>query len=189
MLSAGWQGLLGGLDMLRFAPQLIESRGLLVGIVFLGPLVAAYFCIVIRRLHDLNRTGLWSVLYVLGPFAFMYLSFLAVRDNIGMGYGDTGNLVPGVLIPVLLQFLSAATWIWGFIELGCLRGTVGTNKYGPDPIVRTLPWTSAGEAHAPAPAEHDLRGGATAGHACPNCGAIVGAGARFCNRCGQTLAT
>ena len=24
--------------------------------------------------------------------------------------------------------------IWGFIELGCLRGSIGQNRYGPDPL-------------------------------------------------------
>jgi uncharacterized membrane protein YhaH (DUF805 family) len=25
--------------------------------------------------------------------------------------------------------------IWGFVELGCLRGTAGPNRFGPDPLV------------------------------------------------------
>ena len=24
--------------------------------------------------------------------------------------------------------------LWFFVELGCLRGTVGPNRYGPDPL-------------------------------------------------------
>lgn len=189
VIAGGWRNLLGGLDIYRYAPDLIESRGLVVAIVFLTPLVAAYFCIVIRRLHDLNRTGLWSILYVLGPFAFMYLATLALQGAASGYPGDPSFIVPGVVIPVLLQFLAAATWIWGFIELGCLRGTVGANNYGPDPIVRPLPWANAAEAPASEPAGHDLRASpAAAEHTCSNCGAGVAAGARFCNRCGHTLA-
>jgi uncharacterized membrane protein YhaH (DUF805 family) len=26
--------------------------------------------------------------------------------------------------------------VWGFIEIGCLRGTAGSNVYGPDPLAR-----------------------------------------------------
>jgi uncharacterized membrane protein YhaH (DUF805 family) len=25
-------------------------------------------------------------------------------------------------------------WMWNIIECGCLRGTVGENRYGPDPV-------------------------------------------------------
>jgi uncharacterized membrane protein YhaH (DUF805 family) len=27
-----------------------------------------------------------------------------------------------------------ALYVWGFVELYCLRGTSGDNQYGPDPL-------------------------------------------------------
>lgn len=34
----------------------------------------------------------------------------------------------------LILLLPVVSYIWGFIELGCLRGTTGKNTYGPDPV-------------------------------------------------------
>jgi uncharacterized membrane protein YhaH (DUF805 family) len=34
----------------------------------------------------------------------------------------------------LISLASVALSIWGFVELGCLRGTAGPNKYGSDPL-------------------------------------------------------
>ena len=33
-----------------------------------------------------------------------------------------------------LFWFTIAVIIWFFVELGCLRGTVGSNDYGPDPL-------------------------------------------------------
>jgi len=27
-----------------------------------------------------------------------------------------------------------ASWLWYFVELACMRGTIGANQYGPDPL-------------------------------------------------------
>ena len=35
---------------------------------------------------------------------------------------------------LLLSWSSLVISIWALVELGCLRGTIGQNKYGPDPL-------------------------------------------------------
>lgn len=40
---------------------------------------------------------------------------------------------PGML-PMVIGLISLAVGIWLLIELGILRGTVGQNQYGPDPV-------------------------------------------------------
>ena len=35
---------------------------------------------------------------------------------------------------VLIYLIPIAGWIWQIVECGCLRGTVGDNRYGPDPL-------------------------------------------------------
>jgi len=37
-------------------------------------------------------------------------------------------------ISYLVHILAIALAIWGFVELGCLRGTRGANRFGPDPL-------------------------------------------------------
>jgi uncharacterized membrane protein YhaH (DUF805 family) len=39
-----------------------------------------------------------------------------------------------------LALIGFAITAWSFVELGCLRGTIGVNPYGPDPVApATLP--------------------------------------------------
>lgn len=35
---------------------------------------------------------------------------------------------------VLVNLIPVAGAIWAFIEVGCLRGTIGPNRFGPDPV-------------------------------------------------------
>jgi uncharacterized membrane protein YhaH (DUF805 family) len=37
-------------------------------------------------------------------------------------------------LPLLFELGSVAISIWALVELGCLRGTAGTNQYGPVPL-------------------------------------------------------
>jgi uncharacterized membrane protein YhaH (DUF805 family) len=34
----------------------------------------------------------------------------------------------------ILHLISFGITVWAFVELGCLRGTMGPNRYGPDPL-------------------------------------------------------
>jgi uncharacterized membrane protein YhaH (DUF805 family) len=84
----------------------------------------------IKRLHDRNKSGWWIVLLYGVPMALPLLAIGLV--------GVSGSSV----VLTLLQLVSFGIWIWAFIELGCLRGTIGRNQYGPDllaPEVLTPP--------------------------------------------------
>lgn len=35
---------------------------------------------------------------------------------------------------VLVVLIPVVGWIWALVENGCLRGTAGPNRYGPDPL-------------------------------------------------------
>ena len=48
----------------------------------------------------------------------------------------------------VLHLVSFAITVWAFVELGCLRGTVGPNQYGPDPLEPA----ALGPAGVPGPA-------------------------------------
>jgi uncharacterized membrane protein YhaH (DUF805 family) len=66
----------------------------------------------IKRLHDRDKSGWWLVLFYLVP-------------SVLSGLSDQS---------VILPLAGFAISVWAFVELGCLRGTVGPNKYGPDPL-------------------------------------------------------
>ena len=49
-----------------------------------------------------------------------------------LSIGFAGGL-PEIMVNIV-GFLALAIGLWSLIELGGLRGTIGQNKYGPDPL-------------------------------------------------------
>jgi uncharacterized membrane protein YhaH (DUF805 family) len=89
----------------------------LIGIVLLLVTCWSGFAVGVKRLHDRDKTGWWIVLFYLAP------SVLSGAQASGSGGGA-----------MLLMVASFVISVWSFIELGCLRGTRGPNRYGPDPL-------------------------------------------------------
>jgi uncharacterized membrane protein YhaH (DUF805 family) len=88
----------------------------LVGNLF-GMTVFMWICLAtsIKRLHDRNRSGWWIV-----PF-FVLPSF---SSNIQGWLGESIFTFPiGLALFILC--------IWGFVELGFLRGSFSSNRFGP----------------------------------------------------------
>jgi uncharacterized membrane protein YhaH (DUF805 family) len=82
----------------------------------------------IKRLHDRDKSGWWLLLFYLVPSLLMGIG--AVAFYYGIGDESAGGIIGGSIAYILgLVFL-----IWAFIELGCLRGTPGPNRFGPDPL-------------------------------------------------------
>jgi uncharacterized membrane protein YhaH (DUF805 family) len=93
----------------------------------------------VKRLHDLNRTGAWLVLFYVGPIVLIIMFFVIVgMDVLAALVSDKpldGSVVArvgitGAIVGLLIFILG----LWSLIWLGCLRGTVGPNQYGPDPL-------------------------------------------------------
>ena len=61
---------------------------------------------------------------------------------------DAANRLGNPTVAFALGLVALALSIWSFVELFCLRGTRGPNRFGPDPIGRTssLPAVSTGLA-------------------------------------------
>ena len=75
--------------------------------------------VLVKRIHDRNKTG-WLVLAYWLPAGLQTILFIAeASDN---------------LIGTLLRLISVAVGIWFLIEFGCMHGTLGPNRYGADPI-------------------------------------------------------
>lgn len=95
---------------------------LLAGIGYIGMIVSGIF-VGIKRLHDRDKPGWWLVIFYVIP---MILS--AISAYLTLDAGEQTSLA------MLISLVSLAISLWAFVELGCLRGTVGPNQYGPDPI-------------------------------------------------------
>jgi uncharacterized membrane protein YhaH (DUF805 family) len=75
-------------------------------------------------LHDRNRPGYFAA------FLLVPLVLNSVTDVMGL----TGNPFNQNALDYVFIAIIVVVAIWFFVELGCLRGTVGPNQYGPDPL-------------------------------------------------------
>lgn len=92
---------------------------------FIGQVIAAIaglwlflssISVSVRRMHDLNRSGLW----LLFPYACMLLALIIAL---------MGMMPVGVVLLILGGISIIALWI-----MMIFRGTVGPNRYGEDPV-------------------------------------------------------
>ncbi|TWH96932.1 DUF805 domain-containing protein [Bradyrhizobium daqingense] len=74
----------------------------------------------IKRLHDRDKSGWWLVPFFLVPGLFNQFSDL-VPDSHWM-------------LPVHLG--AGMLWLWGLVEMFCVPGSVGDNRFGPAPLAR-----------------------------------------------------
>jgi uncharacterized membrane protein YhaH (DUF805 family) len=105
----------------------------------------------IKRLHDRNKGGWWIVLFFVAP---------NLLGKVGDRLGDSNAAVFLLLIAFVLN-------LWGFVEMLCLKGTRGPNRFGPDPLaaVDTRPrWDQQSELEfvphraGPSAGAHVMRG-------------------------------
>jgi uncharacterized membrane protein YhaH (DUF805 family) len=72
----------------------------------------------VKRLHDRDKSGWWIVPFFIAP-------------------GLLDRLSDWIDAPTAAVFVSAIAFgltIWCFVEMLCLRGTRGPNRFGPDPL-------------------------------------------------------
>ncbi len=89
---------------------------ILVTPVFVVSMIS-FLAVTSRRFHDREKSAWWILLIYLGPPALSVLGAM------------TGRAVSALVVAPIL-----AIFIWAIAELGCLRGTEGPNRYGPDPL-------------------------------------------------------
>jgi uncharacterized membrane protein YhaH (DUF805 family) len=102
-----------------------QALNSMLGIVILISSIA----VGVKRLHDRNKSGWYLLLFYLVPSVLVVIGVL-----IGAFVEDS------TIIATVLGLLAFAIAVWAFIEMGCLRGTIGINQYGPDPVApATIP--------------------------------------------------
>jgi uncharacterized membrane protein YhaH (DUF805 family) len=90
-------------------------------------IVIASIAVGVKRLHDRNKSGWYLLLFYFVPCTLAALSVL-----IGAFVEDSS------IIATVLALLALALVVWAFVEMGCLRGTIGVNQYGPDPVAPAI---------------------------------------------------
>lgn len=117
-LTAAFIVALGDFDKDRIG-EMVGTSLLFVaigGLIFLVFLWSS-FATAIKRLHDRNKSGWWVLVFWVLP---------AIIGAVADGLDGSTSLA--------LNAVSVGLSIWGFVEVGCLRGTQGPNEYGPDPL-------------------------------------------------------
>jgi uncharacterized membrane protein YhaH (DUF805 family) len=113
-----WHGA-SGLGSLR----LIGTGAAWQGASFVGFAAAVSSCaIAAKRLHDRNKSTAWLLLF----YGVPALVWLAPCDRLDD------------MMAFMVGIADAAILLWQVVELGCMRGTIGTNDYGPDPLIADL---------------------------------------------------
>ena len=93
-----------------------------------------------KRLHDLNRTAAWLVVFYGAPILLLIILIAYAGASFGAALlTNPDKLDPSALaglggVAAIIIVLVLAVGIWSLVWLGCLRGTVGPNQYGPDPL-------------------------------------------------------
>jgi len=94
-------------------------------VVVLIPWLLWGFSFTTRRLHDRGKSAWWLLVFYLVP------GVLGQFAEAGWFGG-----MAGMVMHYVLALAAFALTIWGFVEIGCLRGTAGSNTYGPDPLLQ-----------------------------------------------------
>jgi uncharacterized membrane protein YhaH (DUF805 family) len=92
-------------------------------------ILIASIAVGIKRLHDRNKSGWYLLLFYLVP---------GILVSVGIVIGTF--MEDSAIMATVLGLVAFAIGVWAFIEMGCLRGTIGVNQYGPDPVApATIP--------------------------------------------------
>jgi uncharacterized membrane protein YhaH (DUF805 family) len=94
-------------------------------VVVLLPWLLWGFSFTTKRLHDRDKSAWWLLVFYLVPGVLGQVANAARFDG-----------AAGTALHTILALAGFALTIWGFVEIGCLRGTEGPNSYGPDPLLQ-----------------------------------------------------
>jgi uncharacterized membrane protein YhaH (DUF805 family) len=103
--------------------KLADLPKLLGKLLGISLLLWVYFAISIKRLNDRDKSGWWMVPFFVVPG--LYNQF---EDRLPDSYF--------MMLPALIVF---AFYVWGFIEMYCLKGSRKTNRFGADPLTPPPP--------------------------------------------------
>ena len=126
-----WMGILGFVVVGIVVSLII---GLLFGtmstagrwIGFIVQLAFAYpsYNLMAKRFQDRDKPAMFALYFIGATLIYSLLGLL----------GLFGNPMQPNILGTLLGLAVGVAAIWLLIELGVLRGTIGQNQYGPDPV-------------------------------------------------------
>lgn len=104
-----------------------SSTILVGGFLFMLYLIAGFvvwLAATVKRLHDRDMDGIWVLLFGCGPWIATFLAIVFSMEH-------------EVVLAMLFSATNFVIQFWALVALGCLRGTVGDNRFGADPLLAT----------------------------------------------------
>jgi uncharacterized membrane protein YhaH (DUF805 family) len=101
--------------------QSLRAAGLpmlLIKVVVTPLVLWVYLATSIKRLHDRDKSGWWMVPFFVMPGIFNELTDRSDFSHAAMALG----------------VVTFGLYLWGFVEMYCLKGSHKTNRFGPDPL-------------------------------------------------------
>lgn len=98
-----------------------------------------------KRLHDRGKSAWWLLVFVFAPLVLNIPALMEASTNLGhiadviraaQQHLPRPAHVPMTRSPlaILANGAAAILSLWAFVELYCLRGTAGDNRFGSDPL-------------------------------------------------------
>ncbi len=116
------------------SPKLWAIYGVLA--VVTAAFVYSYFAVMAKRLHDRDRSAWWAAIFFGVPLCAVLALLFAAQSLAPHGDINQSPALPALIAGfVIAAFLN----MWGYVELYFLRGTMGDNRYGPDPLAARAP--------------------------------------------------
>jgi len=124
------------IDATILGSQMGQGIGILSGIVMLVHIIPG-LAVSVRRLHDIDRTGFWVLLFVLAPALIWIVGLLIMGGSILMMMGGTDASAAAGFATMGMGFLVIGLIILAIVILAIVfyvtPGTLGPNTYGPPP--------------------------------------------------------
>ena len=90
-------------------------------------LLWAFVVLTVKRLHDRDKAAAWLWLFWALPMALLITTVVMGGEM----KGETGPRTLWILVP---SVAAAIVILWGFVEVYLQHGTIGDNRFGPDPV-------------------------------------------------------
>jgi len=127
LVGAAGMSMLTGMasDAGSMAGGVMGILALILSLAFFVVFIWAGLAVAVKRLHDRDKAGWWLLVFYGVPLVFDILAVIVSPPGT--------NAEPSAIGTIFL-LAGFAIIIWFFVELYCLRGTVGDNRFGPDPL-------------------------------------------------------
>ncbi|MGI8851866.1 MAG: DUF805 domain-containing protein [Methyloceanibacter sp.] len=109
--------------MLNLAVVGVSQTAVLISVLVAFALAYPSYALMAKRFQDRDRPGMLALLGIVPVFIVNLLYTFRILDPI-----------EPTALSRFLDVILVVIGFWLLVELGCLKGTQGPNRYGPDPL-------------------------------------------------------